>query len=188
MVIDDGEPDFVYWPVCSEWQKIKCQHLGLDYVKGNHSHISEPQNISRLHNPQARGRIVGDGNCFFRALAVLITGSQEDHVELRALITTYLSHNADQFSSYLKEHESIIQYLKISKMDTLTVWATEIEIFAAAQMLQTSIYVYAISGGKYTWLEHAPIENVNCSISQHFQEAIYLTNISNHYETVKRME
>ena len=103
-----------------------------------------------------RGRIVGDGNCFFRALAVLITGSQEDHVELRALITTYLSHNADQFSSYLKEHESIIQYLKISKMDTLTVWATEIEIFAAAQMLQTSIYVYAISGGKYTWLCYNP--------------------------------
>ena len=35
------------------------------------------------------------------------------------------------------------------------------------------------------WLKHAPIKNIVNSISQHCQEAIFLTNISNH---VKRME
>ena len=84
MVKGDGEPDVMYWPVCNEWQIMKCQHLGLNYVRGNHSHFSKPQNFSRLHNLQARGRIQGDGNCFFRALALLITGSQEDHTELHA--------------------------------------------------------------------------------------------------------
>ena len=65
-------------------------------------------------------------------------------------------------------------------MDLLTVWASEIEIFAAAQILQTSIFGYVRSGGKH---KHAPIKNaVNC-----IQEAIYLTHISNHYETVKIM-
>ena len=66
------------------------------------------------------------------------------------------------------------QYLKRSKMDMLTVLASEIEIFAAAQIMQTSICVYAISGGKHRWLKHAPIKNVVNSISQHCQEAIYL--------------
>ena len=98
----DGEPEFMYWPVCNEWQIMKCRHFGLNYIRGNHRHFSEPQYFSRFHIPQARGRIQGDGNCFFRVLALLITGSQEDHTELRALITTYMSHNADQFSSYLK--------------------------------------------------------------------------------------
>ena len=125
---------------------------------------------------------------FFRALAVLITGSQEDHTELRASITTYLSHNADQFSFYLKEHESMSQYLKRSKMDTVTLWASEIEIFATALILQASIFVHAGSGRKHRWLKHTPIKNVVNSISQHCQEATFLTNVSNHYEIVKRME
>ena len=136
VVKGDGEPDFMYWPVCNEWQIMKCQHLGLNYIRGNYRHFSEPQNFSRFHIPQARGRIQGNGNCFFRALALLFTGSQEDQTELCALITTYMSHNADQFSSYLKEDESMSQYLKRSKMDMLTVWASEIEIFAAAQIFQ----------------------------------------------------
>ena len=52
-------------PVRNEWQIMKCQHLGLNYTRGNHSHVSEPQNFSRFHNPQARGRIQGDGSRFF---------------------------------------------------------------------------------------------------------------------------
>ena len=113
-------------------------------------------------------------------LELLITGSQEDHTELRALKITYMSHNADQFSSYLKEDESMSQYLKRSKMNTLTVWASEIEIIAE---LQTSIFAYVSSGGKHMWLKHAPIKNIVNSISQHCQEAIYLT-----IKSCKRME
>ena len=79
----------MYWPVCNEWQIMKCRHLGLNHIRDRH--FSEPQYFSRFHIPQARGRMQGDGNCFFRALALLITGSQEDHTELRALITTYIT-------------------------------------------------------------------------------------------------
>ena len=50
------------------------------------------------------------GDCFF--LELLIPGSQEDHTELHALITTYMSHKADQFSSYLKKVESIFKKIQ----------------------------------------------------------------------------
>ena len=62
-------------------------------------------------------------------------------------------------------------------MYTLTVWTSEIKIFAAAQMLQTSVFVYAIFGGTHKWLKRAPIKNVVKNISQHCQEAVYLSNI-----------
>ena len=94
----DAEPEFYYWPVCDEWQIMQCQHLGLNYIRGNHSHISEPQSFIRFHSPQAKVTVF----FFFRALVLLIPGSQEDHTEMRALITSYMSHNADQFSLYLK--------------------------------------------------------------------------------------
>ena len=39
-------------------------------------------------------RIKGDGNCFFRAISQVLTGSQEDHQEFRTLATSYLLENA----------------------------------------------------------------------------------------------
>ena len=42
--------------------------------------------------PSIRGHIKGDGNCFFRAVAQQITGRQEDHAELRVLVTSNMTH------------------------------------------------------------------------------------------------
>ena len=68
-----------YWPVCEDWQKSKCQMLGMKFVRGNISHVPEPCAFSTFHQSAVTGRILGDGNCFFRALAHVVTGSQEDH-------------------------------------------------------------------------------------------------------------
>ena len=84
-----------------------------------------------------------------------------------------MSHNADQFSSYFKEDESMNKYLKRAK----TVWASEITIFAAAKM---NICVYAISGGKHKWLKHAPVKTSSSAFNKQYIQ--YLTNISNLYE------
>ena len=103
----ESSSTLIYWPVCKEWQKLKCKQLGLRFVNVNLSHIQEPYDISVFSEPAAKGRIKGDGNCFFRALAFLITGSQDDHNELRLLTTTYMSHQAASLSCYLKESESM---------------------------------------------------------------------------------
>ena len=60
---------------------------------------------------------------------------------MHALIITNMPHTADQFSSYVKEDKSMSKYLKRTKMDSLTVWATEIKIFTVTQTLRTSIFV-----------------------------------------------
>ena len=74
-----------------------------------------------------RGRIKGDGDCFFRAVAQEITGRQEDHAELRVLVTSYMAHNPAQLSCYqLTSSETMGQYLRTTKMDQKNVWATEI--------------------------------------------------------------
>ena len=67
--------------------------------------------------PSIRGHIKGDGNCFFRAVAQEITGRQEDHAELRVLVTSYMAHNPAQLSCYLTSSETMGQYLRTTKMD-----------------------------------------------------------------------
>ena len=48
--------------------------------------------------------IEADGNCYFRALSDQISGSQEGHVILRALVIDFISHNQEKFESSI-DHE-----------------------------------------------------------------------------------
>ena len=74
--------------------------------------------------------------------------------------------------------------MKRSYMQSLGTWATEFEIIAAASLLRITIYVFAPVGAAYILLKHSPIE-VNNNIHQN--ESIFFTNISNHFETVKKL-
>ena len=155
--VDDTENEssnIPYWPVCEAWQKSICQLLGIRFIRGNVSHTQEHFNYSINHFPACcHWKILGDGNCFFRALAFLVTGSQDDHIEFRTLITTYIAHNAGLMSCYIGHSQSVNDYLQQTNMHSPSVWATEVEIFAAANMLGTSIFVFTKCGQNYKWLK-----------------------------------
>ena len=76
-----------------------CSVLGLQFVNGNRDHNEKPLDIALDQAPSIRGRIKGDGNCFFRAVAHEITGCQEDHAELRVLATSYMAHTMSALSA-----------------------------------------------------------------------------------------
>ena len=156
-IVQAGPNTISYLPACDEWQKSLCQFLGMTFVRRNITHILQPIEFSIFHQPATTVRILGDGNCFFRALAFVITGSQDEHQELRTMTTTYMQHNAGILSCYLDAYETMDEYLARTDMHSLSVWATEIEIFAASSnMLQTPILVFCKSGLTYKWLQFSP--------------------------------
>ena len=85
-----------YIPPCNIWQKEMCASLGLTFVHGNHSHVQQPIMINVSHHPAATTltRIAADGNCFFRSMSLVITGSHEFHQELHLPITTHMIHKS----------------------------------------------------------------------------------------------
>ena len=93
-------------------------------------------------------------------------------------------HNASisKLSALLASNESMEEYMQRTRMQSLNVWATEVENFAAATMLRTAIYVFAPSGETYKWLKHSPweVKKEDC----HQDESIFITN---NFETVKKM-
>ena len=121
------------------------------------------------------------GKCFcFRALFLFITGSQEDHTctELRALIATYtlysMSHNADQFSSYFQEDESMSKYLKRTKV---TVWTSEIKNhLSCTNVADINNYLHVcmpISLEKHKWLKHASIITSSTAFKKQYTLLVY---------------
>lgn len=87
--VDIESPSTIaYWPVCAEWQKYRCQLLGVTFLRGNIGHILKPVEFSISHQPAKTVRIRGDGHCSFKALALIITGSQDEYHEFRAITTS----------------------------------------------------------------------------------------------------
>ena len=58
-------------PVCSDWQEERCHMIGIKFVVGKHFHHSEPTIMKVSQAPAGTERIKGDGNCFFRSIALL---------------------------------------------------------------------------------------------------------------------
>ena len=155
-IAKDGPTTISYLPACDEWQKSLCQLLGMINVRRNITHILQPIEFSISHQPATTVRIRGDSNCFFRAAALVITGSQEEHQELRAITTTYMQHNAGILSCYHNAHEIMDEHLARTDMHSSSVWATEVEIFAVSIILQTTIMLLSKSGHTYKWLQFLP--------------------------------
>ena len=142
------------------------------------NNVLEHKNINHLciQQPTEITNVKGDGNCFFRAIAFLITGNEEDHTDVRYSITQYISSGV--LDTFLGMTGDI--YLDSTNMKYDGIWGTDIEIHAAAQLFQHDVFVYHIWGNTgHKWLRFKSHTGLNS------QEAIYLENMtSNHFNPV----
>ena len=97
--------------------------------------------------------ILGDGNCFFRTISYLLLGQEVKHDVIRARIVDYIMdpNNIDKLRSYIPQHyPSGEAYIQGEAMADLTTWATEVELFACAQLSGKDIMCYC----HRTWLRY----------------------------------
>ena len=97
--------------------------------------------------------VLGDGNYFFRAISYLLLGQEVKHDVIRARIVDYImdTNNFDKLRSYIPQHyPSGEAYIQDEAMADLTTWATEVELFACAQLCGKDIVCYSHS----RWLRY----------------------------------
>ena len=131
----------ILWIICGK--KRTCDALGLIYVQPNGVSPGGPD--VPLTIPNGVICIDGDGTCFFRAISVVITGSQDQHMALRQATvkhTRTLGQSLVRYLDPIYTEGGIDHYLEHRKMYRCGVWATEIEIFTLSHLLNTSIYDY----------------------------------------------
>lgn len=152
--------------LCTRLQ-LECRKHG-DVVSGS---------IGALGVPCTTDNIVGDGNCFFRALSQVVCGSQNSQLMFRRKIVKHMMCNEEHFNSLVREEysNSLKDYLDKSKMTQSNTWATEVEIHGAANLLGLDIYTHI---GDH-WLKYS------CTGRKLSEQGIYLKNCNgNHYEPV----
>ena len=77
----------------------------------------------------------------FRSISLVVAGSQDFHQELHLNITKHMIYKSKNpvFSSLASSDKSMEQYMKQSRKQSLGVWTTEVEIIAAASLLNATI-------------------------------------------------
>ena len=144
-------------------------HGELEYSRIGVSLIGPP----RVHS------IKPDGNCFFRAIAYAIQGNQTGHKRIRDLICRDIRLHGP----YHAKHGGK-EYVNQKKMDVDTTYATDVEIYAAAQVFKCDIFVYHTYGDQgLQWLIFKSKK------SDKYSQGIYLDNRNGngkdgHFETV----
>ncbi|XP_070573805.1 uncharacterized protein [Ptychodera flava] len=129
--------------------------------------------------------LVGDGNCFFRAISYITTGSEKYHGQIRSKIVQHLLLNKSKFEKILRvQGQTMEQYLQQSEIAMLGKFASEVEIVASAHFLKTDIFTYMINK---RWLKYS-----GKMVDPHIRvdkKSIYLKHCNaNHYQVVTKIK
>ena len=125
-------------------------------------------------------KVAGDGNCYFRALSYLLSGTEENHAIIRSKLVERMS--SIEVSSYLKLYLNceVSKYLIESKMKTLGTWATDAEIIATAHIFKIDIQVFAKYGHKMEWQRYRS----DIRVPHSSRAALLMQNFNFHFEPV----
>ncbi len=164
---------FNFSPLCTEVKQKLSSKLHIEF---NSENVLFPINSRTMGSPCKTVSIVGDGNCFFRAVAQVICGTQKPHRAVRLTIVKHMELHSVQYKNLLRcQYASMEDYLSKSKMKFVGSWATEVEIQAMANYLGVDIYTYH----NEKWLKYSCMYERTCN------QSIYLQHCNeNHYEVV----
>ena len=178
---------FRYHPVDEQWQRLACARVGLDFIRKFDVTPGGPEVDLTPPNVRTLKDTAGDGNCLFRALSYVITGSECQHYRLRTAIVRHmfdiehlLVNNAGTF-----DRTSVSEYLSVSNMDKDKMWGTDVEIFTLSHLLSTNVFSWSTTWG--SWQRHGP-DHLDRSLN--FDDMItdmsmYIYHYHNHYLVVR---
>ncbi|XP_062621669.1 uncharacterized protein LOC134283235, partial [Saccostrea cucullata] len=170
---------FSFIPLSTNLKKHLCENLNIPFISiGNSGEIKCYR--TNISEPLSEKKIIGDGNCFFRAVSFSLANSEDFHYVIRNAVCEHIIENKELFQPFLRDGvESVQSHLSSTQMSQEGSWATEVEIYATAHLLNVDIYTFS----RESWLRFLVVEVEPCVQSK--TEAIYLNHHEqNHYNVV----
>ena len=203
-----------YVPVDEVWQRSICNAFGWNYTAPSRGRALN--NLYRINSktpPKDPTYIEGDGNCWFRAIALIATGDQENYMQVKNSVMEFMWANIDMLQ---KTFQDLPYYRDMYSIRFTPQFAREVILFHSqpnewvknpvmemtAVMLNTRFYLYyagrkgkngswtSIDNGSYpVWFRRDQIRNypesVNCEIIPELgEQSLYINHKNqNHFET-----
>ena len=187
IIVSEVQSPFIFHCVDEKWQHESCGLLKINFACCNKMNKGSP--CMPLTQPKQTHPIGGDGNCMFRSVSYVMTGSQEHHLEVRAKTLEHMETIAPLVlghirgrSSAMSKFSSVKEYVQYTKMDKQGTWGTEIELLVLSHLLKTSIYTYLTTNKK--WFVFSPSKLDKKLAFDSTSKSVYLRHPPIHYDVV----
>ena len=144
--------------------------------------------VKLLKSNGRRINITADGNCLFRSLSKGLLGTENFHYHVRSAILGFIYQNSTIFLPHIEQKYKCKVEIKqyCLSMDTSGVWGTEIELLAAATLLQAPVYTYTqMSNSKlYQWSRFPPLSQpsqVICDYAPSIRRLVHMAKPLNYH-------
>ena len=174
--------------VSEKWKRDTCSKLGLTFQ----SSIRQPSNIGQPisdYEPWQTEDIDGDGNCLFRCLSKILTGSQESHIQVRRIVASFIASEGTTRLGWYFRQKGVTPcnyFLDENFVYLPGTWGGDVEIMAASAILNADIYVanndYRKPG---SFIREVRWSLLRASLNP--TATLYITNYGDHYEPVISM-
>ena len=127
-------------PIHEQWQRTACNLTGLRFVstcdlKGGGPNVP-------LTCPRRVRHILGDVNCLFCSLSYIITGTEDQHLQVREVLLNHLARIEDMIGHHISgEYSSAIEYIRGTNMDRNGTWGTDIELITVSHVKHFTYFI-----------------------------------------------
>ena len=214
VVVNEHFRPMNYVPVDEVWQRRICNAFGWKYTAPSRgSAVNNLYGIDCKTAPETPTYIEGDGNCWFRAIALIATGDQENYMQVKNSVIEFMWANIEILQ---KTFEDVPYYREIYNIRFSPHFAREVILFHSkpnewvrnvvmemtAVMLNTRFYLYykgrkgragswtSIESGSYpVWFRRDQIRNYPESVNRAIipdlgEQSLYIYHKNrNHFET-----
>lgn len=186
-------PNYRYHQIDEIWQRNACIRMGLQFKRVFRCQSSGGSNVTLTRpNKRTLRNVLGDGNCLFRALSYIITGTESQHINVRNAILQYMctiesllvGYDDSGNYNYLQPfgHASVQNYIDSTHMDRANTWGSELEMICLSHMLSTIVYSYEASSNSWQVFSYNFIDrSMACDYTS---KSIYLWFEHSHFKVV----
>ena len=166
-----------------------CQLLGISYEECLEQQPALTGFLLTKFIPLRTEKIGMDGNCFFRCISKIVSGTEKHYAKLRAEVCRFMvTDGRPIIKRYLR---TPVSYLKRSAMTEDHTWTSDVEIVGVSCMLNSDIFIAtqlhdaAKLWRKTIWNRYSGC--INCPRHSTYI-SLYIYNVNhNHYEAVVRL-
>ena len=122
--------------------------------------------------------VPGDGQCFFHALSLAITGNVSRSLVYRSLVCSEIYNNFDFYEDQLKlsHHSNIPRHAHRNKMVHGNQWATSTEISVATRILQSNTNIWLQGRDGHNNICFTKEEYINSSLNRNVDLFLHLNH------------
>ena len=214
VVVNEHFRPMNYVPVDEVWQRRICNAFGWKYTAPSRGRsLNDLYGINCKTPPETPTKIGSDGNCWFRAIALIATGDQENYMQVKNSVIEFMWANIEILQ---KTFEDVPYYREIYNIrfsphfarevirfhSQPNEWVKNVVMEMTAVMLNTRFYLYyagrkgragswtSIESGSYpVWFRRDQIRNYPESVNRAIipdlgEQSLYIYHKNrNHFET-----